>query len=203
VRTFISICIFEGGLGLVAWTLGLLFGCSPLTTIKFTWESVAWGVVGTLPLILVLLLLERSRWSGIAEIRGVVRKILVPLFQNFSLWQLFFVALFAGLGEEILFRGFVQGGLEILLNYFNLPAASIVSLFITSMLFGVMHPITRTYALLCMLAGLYLGGLWLWSNNLIIPIVVHALYDFFALFYLLRRYRLDIEDMLPHRDAGS
>ena len=30
-----------------------------------------------------------------------------------------------------------------------------------------------------------------WSDNLLVPIAVHALYDFFALSYLLRSYRLN------------
>ncbi len=195
LRTFISICIFEGGLGVVAWILGWLSGCSPLATIDFTWASVAWGVLATLPLLTVLLLLERSDGTALAEIRRVARELLVPLFHEFSLWQIFLVALLAGLGEEMLFRGFVQGGLEIFLSDLDIPAASLLALFIASFLFGVMHPITRTYAMLCMLAGLYLGGLWLWSGNLLIPVLVHTLYDFCALFYLLRRYHFHAQDI--------
>jgi uncharacterized protein len=51
----------------------------------------------------------------------------------------------------------------------------------------VCHWITRTYALLAALVGLYLGGLWLWTGNLLVPIVAHALYDFVALIWILRR----------------
>lgn len=186
LRTFISVCLFEGGLGVVAWAFGWLSGYSPLTTIEFTWISLAWGVLGTLPLIVLLLLLERPRWTALVEIRRVVQELLVPLFHQFSVWQLFWVALLAGVGEELFFRGFVQGGLAIFFTHLNVPSASLTALFLASVLFGVMHPITRTYAVLCMLAGLYLGGLWLWTDNLLVPILVHAIYDFFALFYLLR-----------------
>ena len=187
LRIFISVCLFEGGLGVVAWILGWLSGCSPLTTIEFTTMSFGWGVLGTLPLILFLLLLERPGWSAFVEIRRVVQELLVPLFHEFSIWQLFCVALLAGLGEELFFRGFVQGGLAILLMQFDVPAASLTALFLASALFGVMHPITRTYAVLCMLAGLYLGAIWLWTGNLLVPILIHAIYDFFALCYLLRK----------------
>ena len=64
--------------------------------------------------------------------------------------------------------------------------ASTTSLVIASLLFGLMHPITRTYAVICMLVGLYLGGIWMFTNNLFVPIFIHALYDFLALVYLLR-----------------
>ena len=186
LRTFISVCLFEGGLGVVAWILAWLSGYSPLKTIEFTWISLAWGVLGTLPLIVLLLLLERPRWTALVEIRRVVQELLLPLFHQFSIWQLFWVALLAGVGEELFFRGFVQGGLAIFFTHLDVPAASLTALFLASVLFGVMHPITRTYAVLCILAGLYLGGLWLWTDNLLVPILVHAIYDFFALFYLLR-----------------
>ena len=36
------------------------------------------------------------------------------------------------------------------------------------------------------LIGLYLGWLWLAVGNLLVPIVVHALYDFVALMYLVK-----------------
>jgi membrane protease YdiL (CAAX protease family) len=52
-------------------------------------------------------------------------------------------------------------------------------------LFGLLHPITPTYAVLAALMGAYLGGVWLASGNLLVPIVAHALYDFIALAYLL------------------
>ena len=187
LRIFISVCLFEGGLGVVAWILGWLSGCSPLTTIELTTMSFGWGVLGTLPLILFLLLLERPSWAALVEIRRVVQELLVPLFDKFSIWQLLCVALLAGIGEELFFRGFIQGGLAILLMQFDVPAASLSALFLASAIFGVMHPITRTYAVLCMLAGLYLGAIWLWTGNLLVPILIHAIYDFFALCYLLRK----------------
>ena len=57
-----------------------------------------------------------------------------------------------------------------------------------SAVFGAAHAITRMYALLCFLMGLYLGGVWMIDSprNLSIPIVVHGLYDFVALIYLVR-----------------
>jgi membrane protease YdiL (CAAX protease family) len=34
-----------------------------------------------------------------------------------------------------------------------------------------------------------LGGLWVITDNLLVPAVVHALYDFWALIYLLKIHR--------------
>jgi membrane protease YdiL (CAAX protease family) len=49
-----------------------------------------------------------------------------------------------------------------------------------------LHALTPTYALLAVLAGAYLGGVWLLSGNLLVVIVAHGIYDFVALLYLLR-----------------
>ena len=55
-----------------------------------------------------------------------------------------------------------------------------------SVLFGVVHYVSTTYAVLATLMGAYLGVLWLVSENLVTPILVHALYDLVVLVYLLR-----------------
>ena len=186
-RRFLLICLFEAALGVVAWLVGLLVGYSPLATLYWSWESLLWGGLGTAPLIGGLLWLERAQATPFVKVRRVVEEIVVPMFCDFALWQLAIVALLAGAGEEILFRGLIQGGLVSLLNFFNLPASTLLALFLASLSFGLLHPLTKTYALLCMLAGLYLGGVWLWSDNLVVPILIHAFYDFFALVYLLSR----------------
>jgi membrane protease YdiL (CAAX protease family) len=53
-------------------------------------------------------------------------------------------------------------------------------------LFGLLHFITPSYALFAGLTGLYLGGLWILTRNLLVPITAHGAYDFLALVYLTR-----------------
>jgi membrane protease YdiL (CAAX protease family) len=55
-----------------------------------------------------------------------------------------------------------------------------------SLLFGLVHFISRTYAALCFLIGIYLGMIWIITGNLMVPAFVHGLYDFVALAYLVR-----------------
>ena len=64
------------------------------------------------------------------------------------------ISLLAGLGEELLFRGLIQDGLVGWLG----PWPALV---LTSVLFGLMHPITPGYAVLATLAGAYLGWVYL------------------------------------------
>jgi membrane protease YdiL (CAAX protease family) len=81
-----------------------------------------------------------------------------------------------------LFRGVIQTNLAGLTGV--VPA-----LLITSALFGLVHFVTSTYAVMAGLIGLYLGVFSIWSGNLFVPMVVHALYDFVALMYLARYMR--------------
>jgi membrane protease YdiL (CAAX protease family) len=101
------------------------------------------------------------------------------LFAPLSLPQLALICALAGLGEELFFRALLQGGLAQLID----PQAALL---IASAVFGLLHMITPTYALLATLLGIYLGGCWMLADNLLVPIVAHGFYDFVALVYLLR-----------------
>jgi membrane protease YdiL (CAAX protease family) len=105
-----------------------------------------------------------------------------PVLARRSAAELALLATLAGLAEEVLFRGVVQVGLTRVL-----PEGGAV--IVASAVFGLAHFLTPTYAALAALAGLYLGALFLLQGNLMVPIVAHALYDFVALLYLVRRYR--------------
>jgi uncharacterized protein len=55
--------------------------------------------------------------------------------------------------------------------------------------FGAAHLLTWTYAIIAAFIGAYLGLLWIWTGNLMTPMITHAVYDFVALVYFLRFYR--------------
>jgi hypothetical protein len=95
--------------------------------------------------------------------------------------QLALLAALAGIGEELLFRGVLQVGLARVLP----DAGALVA---ASALFGLVHFVSPAYVLLAGVVGLYLGGLFLFQGNLLVPIIAHALYDFVALIYVTRRY---------------
>ena len=83
----------------------------------------------------------------------------------------------------MLFRGVIQAAVA---REIGGPHGIWVGLLIAAMLFGLLHSITPTYAFLAGLIGLYLGGLWVACDNLLVPITVHALYDFVVLVYLVK-----------------
>jgi len=172
--------LFEAGLLLVAQFLGWVLDVSPLENLRASFRAVAWGLLATLPLLGGMLLVSHSSWGPFRRIAEEIDEHLLPLFRNCTTLELALIALAAGFGEEALFRGALQGGLVGLL----FPAAGIA---LASVLFGLAHMITPTYAVLAALVGLYLGGLFIWSDNLFVAIVTHASYDFVALSYLVSR----------------
>jgi hypothetical protein len=170
-------------LGLVALALGWLVGQSPAARIQFSASAAAIGCAASVPLLLALVAMSRGRAGWCVGLRQVVQDMIVPLFQQCGALDLALISLFAGVGEELLFRGLIQTALG---AWFS-PAVGLVA---ASLLFGLAHPLTPVYAVVTALAGVYLGGLFLACDNLLVPIVTHAVYDFLALLYLLRRYRV-------------
>jgi membrane protease YdiL (CAAX protease family) len=173
---------FEGGLALLAWPLGWLVGQPPLEHFQWSARDAALGVAATGPMLLLFFALVRWPVGPVARIERFFEEVLAPLLEGCTLLDLALLALIAGLGEELLFRGVVQGTLDRWLGSWPGLAAA-------SLLFGLMHPFSLTYVLVAAGFGAYLGWLWTTTDNLLVVIVAHGLYDFVALAYLLRRPR--------------
>jgi membrane protease YdiL (CAAX protease family) len=187
--------LFEGGIGLVALGLGWFFGVSPLESVvrhslPENVLAVIWGLAAAIPLFVALVVWDTGGQSWMAHLRQAVQQKVVPLFRGATTWQLLLISLAAGVGEELLYRGLVQVGLA---QWAGEPHGAWMGLFVGSVFFGVCHWVTGEYALLATLIGLALGGLFLATGNLLAPIGMHALYDFLALLYLVRRYGEDSE----------
>ena len=176
---FRTTLLFEAALGAAACLLGWLVGLAPWQAFAWRWEDVLWGIVATAPAVALLLLTSWVRRGPLDRLNRLVDQIAQSLFGRCTLVQLALIALAAGVGEELMFRGFLQ---PLLSRYLGPTAA----LFIASLAFGLAHALSKTYALLATLIGVYLGLLWLVFDNLLVPTAVHALYDFIALVYLLR-----------------
>ncbi len=174
---------FEGGLVAVAIVLGWLLGQPPLETFRPDLRGAAWGIAATLPLAGLFWICFNAPLRPMQDIARFLEQTLVPLFRDCNLTQLAIIAALAGVGEEMLFRGVVQAAVA---REIGGPHGVWFGLLIASMLFGLLHSVTPTYALLAGLISLYLGGLWLACGNLLAPMTAHGLYDFLGLVYLVR-----------------
>lgn len=170
---------FEGGLAVVSFPLGWFLGQPPLATWRTDLRGLGLGFLVAVPM--VLLGLAFSRWpiGPLRRIRDLVDEFIRPFFAPVTVGDLALISLTAGLGEELLFRAVGQAAFAAWLG----PVSGLV---LASLLFGLMHALTATYAVLATLAGLYLGAAWLLTDNLLVPVTAHAVYDFVMLVHLLR-----------------
>ena len=107
--------------------------------------------------------------------------------------MIFFLSLVIGLSEESLFRGLLQGGLDAWLSRVfeyvptgsELTAGTLLALVLASSVFGALHAATLTYALLAGAMGFYLGGIYIGTGNLLVPVLVHAFYDSAVMLHVL------------------
>jgi membrane protease YdiL (CAAX protease family) len=171
--------VFEGALGLLGWTLATWQNV-PLIT-RLTPTSGAWlrAAAASLPMFATLVYVTRSHWRPIVDLRTRVEWLVGELFRDVSWPGLAIISMAAGLGEELLFRGAIQPIAE---RWWG-PSAGLIA---ASLLFGVVHAVTATYFLFATLVGFYLGWLAQHFDDLLTPVIVHALYDFAALLVLQR-----------------
>lgn len=181
---------FEGGLGLLALLLGWLLGVWPIPGLARTgvawdqqWPALAWGLAATGPMLLGFWLIDRVAWGPLAALKADVERLVVPVFRDSSVVDLALVALAAGAGEELLFRGLIQHGLA---QWLGGSWGIWIALAVASVFFGLAHMLSATYAVLAALIGAYLGWLLIWTGNLLAPALAHGLYDFIALLYMVR-----------------
>jgi membrane protease YdiL (CAAX protease family) len=171
--------LLEGALGLVAWGVGWWLGRPVLKSLRWEGRDALLGIAASGPLFGVLALSLKSRWRAFVKIRQFFDDIIRPLLGPCSVVELALLALAAGFGEELLFRGLIQGALT---DRFGFG----IALALASLAFGLLHPITPAYLVLAALMGAYLGLVWRASGNLLVAIIAHALYDFLALLIVLR-----------------
>ncbi len=99
-----------------------------------------------------------------------------------------FIAVVPGIGEEILFRGFLQ---NILKRIFKNDHAAVWA---AAILFSAIH--FQFYGFVPrMLLGALFGYLYLWTGNLLVPILAHFFNNSLSLFalYFYQKGKLDID----------
>lgn len=178
---------FEGILGLGALFFGWLIGFYPLDLIKFDGtllSDLGFAALVTLPMAGMFVLLAHYPRGPFRQIRVKMDEIIVPLFHRLSVLDLLLISLLAGVGEELLFRGLLQPAI----GYWT---GTVGGLIFASVLFGLAHLITPTYAVMAGLMGLAIGWTMIYTDNLLTAILIHGIYDFIALTYFIK---------IEHRD---
>ncbi len=171
--------LVEGGLALLAVVLGWLFDAPASTALHWRADDFFLGIVAALPMLAGFFACVYWPVGPLARIKQFSDEVIRPLFESSSLFELALIAVAAGLGEELLFRGVLQ---ELAGRWLGVAGAVVV----VSVVFGLLHAITPTYAVLAALLGAYLACWRLAADSLLPVVVAHAGYDWVALVYLVR-----------------
>lgn len=165
------------------WITGVQFDAEQLSTHvrhEHTWIA---GVLLTLPMFALLYLERRSGIVWLHDLWDMSCEILGPIVARVTLLELVIVSVFAGVGEELLFRGFLQSWLG--------AHGLLVALVLPNVLFGVLHWISPGYAICTFCIGLYFSCLLQFADsvNLTALMIAHSLYDLVALMFLSHEIR--------------
>ncbi len=179
--TFDRACLAELVVLCAAFFWGIAFHTAVLEDFRLELGAGLLGGLAVMPPFLLFWWTLNTEVAWLAGHRTLVEKMLRPLFSRWSILQLLLISLFAGIAEEALFRGGLQRTLA-------QHIGSGPALLLASLIFGCAHPLSLLYMILATAVGAYLGWLWIYTGNLLTPIVVHVIYDFLALVYLLRIY---------------
>ncbi|MCK5727965.1 MAG: CPBP family intramembrane metalloprotease [Methylococcales bacterium] len=177
---FKTACYFEAFFVVTAVVLGWMTDINPFADVYFSETVVFYGLIGTLPLILLYFITEKMPFNSFKEIKKILLETMGGSLQKYHWTDLLVLATITGISEEVLFRGVLQPWLEQSLGMG-------IGLIVSSLVFGLLHAITPLYGLLATLISYYLG----WSldigesRNLFTPIIIHTFYDFFAFMALV------------------
>ena len=179
----LSAGLFEGGLLVAALLFGWLIDVPPTRELTWSLSDFGLGLLATIPMLLLLAAGWLSNSNGLQEIRKFLRDILGPLLSQCRMIDILFLALLAGVCEEVLFRG--------LLYQWGKAWNPTLAIIVVNVLFALAHAVTPLYAWLAGLIGLYLTALMSAdpTPNLLIPITAHAAYDLVAFYLVLWDYR--------------
>jgi len=174
----VTALVFQGGIGVVGLLAILIVGIPVQISGDGVLPSVLYGVLGALCTYGTLLLLTQI--PGLfpnnldRQMRGLHR-----FASSYSWFVLFLLSVFAGIGEELLFRGAVQGWLAV-------HTDTTTAVLAASVLFGLVHYASFTYFVIATSLGLVLGLAYALTDSILLVMVWHGVYDMAALFCLLR-----------------
>ena len=183
---FLTAILFETALAVIAVILGWAIGPSARAMIpEFDqlWPiatGLAYGVLAAIPVLIFIDLVRRIPVEAVRELERFSDDGMMKTLLELRPAELIVISICAGVGEELLFRGWLmywlaEGAGATPGNPH--PVALALALIVSSIVFGLFHPITKLYVLLATVIVIYFGALVIFTENLLIPIVAHATYD--------------------------
>ncbi|RMG33678.1 MAG: CPBP family intramembrane metalloprotease, partial [Planctomycetota bacterium] len=151
--TFLKMAaLTEGTLLLIGLVIAFSTGLNISAEFDAGPQSVILGLLAAVPMLLFFALAMRTRWEPLRRIRELLFELLGHALARCTTWELFSMAMLAGLAEEFFFRGVLQ---PLLARWMDVWAA----IGLTGLLFSLLHALTPAYAVVATLIGIYLGCL--------------------------------------------
>jgi len=172
-----SAVMVEGGLAVLAIVIAWFAGISLREMIVLD-EPIHYliAVVAIIPMLMFCRFVYLVPLKTVEFTRRFLHSVYRDFIRHCSVLQLLLVAIMSGIGEELLFRGVIQTA--IVEGFGGETRGLIIGIAVTSLLFGLVHPINKLYVFLCFVVGIYLGLLFVWTGNLIVPVIIHTFYNF-------------------------
>ena len=182
-RTAVSL---ESGRGVLALLLGWAVGPdardgipeADAANVREIALGIGYGLLAAVPLYAAITAMRKIPWQPIRDLEKLGDEGMFAALMSLTVPEMLTVSLCAGVGEELLFRGWLLPAIASWMPERIEPQVAMgLALAGSSVLFGLVHPITKLYIVVAALIGVYFGALYLWSGNLLVPIVAHAAYD--------------------------
>ena len=148
------------------------FGLRLLNIPSSVWQSLWHGALFGSFLFVGLFALLKILTPYVLSLQ-IIAKQLHGLFANFSWPMIIIISLLAGVGEEMLFRALIQ-------NYLIYLTNNVWGITLGALIFGVLHYLNHTYALIASVMGGVFGYIYFVTQDLLLVITLHGVYDFFA-----------------------
>lgn len=212
---FLWACGFSLAVGGVGILLGSIVGFDARAYLPKPEEMNPWQIaidfgIGTLaavPMVIAVMLIMLIPHSAVDGIKKFGESPLIKSMLSLTRLELILISLCAGVGEEVAFRGCLLPWITALhgedgqpLNQFEVgdpllsahPGMLAVGVVVSSLAFGLLHPVSRLYIGIAALMGAYFSALMIATDSLLVPIVAHAAYD--AVQMLLGKRSIDADD---------
>jgi len=182
-NAFVVVTVGTILLGLVAFGLSFLLNTPLAPQISLSFDAVFLGIIATLPPVLFLWWFSNTDLPAFAEFRHSQIKFFAEVGFRFTPLRIVLMAIGAGVCEELMFRGVLQ-------SWIDGFAPIITAIILSNVVFGLLHMRTVLYAVIAGGIGVYFGVLYALTDNLVVPMVAHGLYDAVALEYTRRAIAL-------------
>ncbi len=181
---------FYGVLILMAWVLGSLWLGLDLIHWHDLWGTPIWVDVGLglglggATVAASRVLEKTTEWARV--LGEEFRKILGKLTPT----QVLVFAVTSGIAEEVFFRGFLQQAITDRL-FDGDVVGMVAGLIVASVVFGVVHvgPDRQKFlpwTIMALVLGFCFGGIYLYTGNIIAPVIAHFTINFFNLLHIAR-----------------